>query len=156
VDEMQDTARTDKGYRGRAMEGGIARWYSKLRRTPSQIDTWREQAAQLVAAHPDAADVLEVAPGPGYFAIELARLGRFRVTGLDISQTFVEIATENARQAGVAVDFRRGNASGMPFADGSFDLVVCQAAFRTSPSQCGRWTRCTGSSARAGRRWFRT
>ena len=127
---MQDNARTDKGYRGRPMEGRTARWYAGLRRTPSQIDTWREQAAQLAAAHPDVADLLEVAPGPGYFAIELARLGRFRVTGLDISQTFVEIATENARQAGVTVDFRHGNASATPFADGSFDLVVCQAAFK--------------------------
>jgi ubiquinone/menaquinone biosynthesis C-methylase UbiE len=127
---MQDTARTDKGYRGRPMEGRIARWYAGLRRTPSQIDSWRTQAAQLAAAHPDVTDLLEVAPGPGYFAIELARLGRFRVTALDISQTFVEIATENARQAGVSVNFRHGNASSMPFADGSFDLVVCQAAFK--------------------------
>ena len=74
--------------------------------------------------------MLEVAPGPGYFAIEMARLGRFHVTGLDISHTFVGIARENARQAGVSVDFQQGDASGMPFADGSFDRIVCQAAFK--------------------------
>ena len=28
------------------------------------------------------------------------------------------------------VEFRQGDASRMPFADGSFDLVVCQAAFK--------------------------
>jgi len=44
--------------------------------------------------------VLEVAPGPGYLAVEMARWGRLRVTGLDISHTMVEIATEHARKAG--------------------------------------------------------
>jgi len=119
-----------KGYRGLAMEGIVARWYAGLRSTPSQIATWRRQAAQVTAGLPDGAAILEVAPGPGHFAVELARLGRYRVTALDISQTFVDIARENAGKAGVAVEFRQGDASAMPFADGSFDLVVCQAAFK--------------------------
>ncbi|HKF16678.1 MAG TPA: class I SAM-dependent methyltransferase [Candidatus Dormibacteraeota bacterium] len=119
-----------KGYKGLPMEGIVARRYAELRRSGSQIDEWREQAAQLTATLPDGANVLEVAPGPGYFAIELARLGRFRVTGLDISRTFVDIASENARQAGVSVDFRRGDAASMLLADESFDLIVCQAAFK--------------------------
>ena len=42
----------------------------------------------------------------------------------------MEIATENARQAGVSVDFRQGDAAVMPFAAQSFDLIVCQAAFK--------------------------
>ena len=63
------------------------------------------------------ASVLEIAPGPGYFSIELAKLGNFQITGLDISKTFVEIAQANAAKAGVRVDFRQGNASNMPFAD---------------------------------------
>ena len=74
--------------------------------------------------------VLEVAPGPGFLAVEIARLGRFQVTGLDISHTRVEIAKENATAAGVAVDFRQGDANEMPFADRSFDLIVSQAAFK--------------------------
>ena len=74
--------------------------------------------------------MLEVAPGPGYLAIEIARLGRFHVTGLDISRSFVEIASENARQAAVSVDFRHGDAASMPFDAQSFDLIVCQASFK--------------------------
>lgn len=124
------SSKQKKGYRGLPMEGIVARRYAELRRSGSQIDEWRQQAAQLTATLPDGAEVLEVAPGPGYFAIELARLGRFRVTGLDISRTFVDIASENARQAGVSVDFRRGDAASMPLADESFDLIVCQAAFK--------------------------
>jgi ubiquinone/menaquinone biosynthesis C-methylase UbiE len=119
-----------KGYKGLPMEGMVARWYARIRRSGSQIADWRQQAAQLTAGLAAGADVLEVAPGPGYFAIELARLGRFHVTGLDISHTFVELARQHAQQAGVQVDFRQGDASRMPFAAGSFDLVVCQAAFK--------------------------
>lgn len=126
----QSTRKQSKGYKGMPMEGIIARWYARIRGTSSQLADWRRQAAQLTSDLPDGADVLEVAPGPGYFAIELARLGRFHITALDISHTFVEIASANARRAGVSVTFRQGNASNMPFADGSFDLVVCQAAFK--------------------------
>jgi ubiquinone/menaquinone biosynthesis C-methylase UbiE len=112
------------------MEGTTARWYARVRSSGNQLETYRKQAAQLTSGRPDGADVLEVAPGPGYLALEMARLGRFRVTGLDISRTFVQMATENARQAGVSVDFRHGNAESMPFDSESFDLIVCQAAFK--------------------------
>lgn len=127
---MQTTQKTQKGYKGLPMEGIVARWYTRIRRSGSQIEDWRKQAAQLTSDLPEGADVLEVAPGPGYFAIELARLHQFHVTGLDISHTFVEIARENARQAGVSVDFQQGDASRMPFAEGVFDLIICQAAFK--------------------------
>ena len=119
-----------KGYRGIAMEGRIARWYARTRGTESQIVAWRKQAAAVAELLPGGGEVLEVAPGPGYFAIEMARLARLHVTGLDISRTFVAIATHNARSAGMALTFRQGDASRMPFDDGSFDVVVCQAAFK--------------------------
>jgi ubiquinone/menaquinone biosynthesis C-methylase UbiE len=111
------------------MEGAVARWYAKVRSSGSQIEEYRKQAAQLTEGLPAGAKVLEVAPGPGYLAVEIARLG-FQVTGLDISRTFVQIGSENASQAGVSVDFRQGDAAVMPFEADSFDLIVCQAAFK--------------------------
>src|SRR5262249_34448837 len=83
------------------------------------------------------AEVLEVAPGPGYLAIALAKLGPYRVVGLDISHSFVAMATENAQQAGVQVTFRQGDAAQMPFVANSFDFLVCGAAFKnfTEPVQ---------------------
>ena len=117
-------------FKGPEMEGPIARWYARIRGTETELATFGRQAEQLTAALPDGARVLEVAPGPGYLAVAMARGGRLDVTGLDISQTFVEIAREKARKAGVAVDFRRGDVADMPFASASFDLVVCQAAFK--------------------------
>ncbi|MCU1684400.1 MAG: class SAM-dependent methyltransferase [Amycolatopsis sp.] len=112
------------------MEGPQARWYARLRGTEPQLEANRVQAAQLTADLPDGTDILEIAPGPGYHAVELAKLGRFTVTGLDISRTMVDIATEYAKRSGVTVDFRRGDATNLPFEAGSFDLIVCQAAFK--------------------------
>jgi ubiquinone/menaquinone biosynthesis C-methylase UbiE len=119
-----------KGYKGLPMEGMVARRYAKLRRSGTQMAEWRKQAAQLTAGLPVGAHILEVAPGPGFLAIEIARLGQYHVTGLDISRTFVTLAQESARQAGVAVDFRLGDAARMNFPDDSFDFIVTQAAFK--------------------------
>ena len=106
---------TGKGYKGMGMEGPIAKWYAKA--THKDIEEFRTLARRMDERLKPGAKVLEVAPGPGYFAIELAKLGTYNITGLDISETFVEIARKNAREAGVEVDFRCGNASGMPFGD---------------------------------------
>lgn len=110
------------------MEGWTARWYTRTRR--NDLEDFRRQAQSVAGRLRPGSDVLEVAPGPGFFAVELAKLGDFRITGLDISRTLVEIARDNARDAGVNVDFRLGNASAMPFADRSFDIVYCSAAFK--------------------------
>jgi ubiquinone/menaquinone biosynthesis C-methylase UbiE len=122
------TATAAKAYKGMGMEGPVARWYEK--NTRKDLDEFRKLAGRLGALLPDGGDVLEVAPGPGFLAIEMARSGKLRVTGLDISKTFVELARTNAAQAGMRVDFRAGNASEMPFAQNSFDLLVCRAAFK--------------------------
>ena len=127
---MQMTEARRWRFKGPEMEGPIARWYARVRGTKSQLAAYREQARRLTDGLPDGTRVLEVAPGPGYLAIEMARLGTFHVTGLDISHTFVEIASDNVRKAGVAVEFRQGDAARMPFESESFDLVVCQAAFK--------------------------
>ncbi len=112
------------------MEGPMARWYDKQRGTPGQMAVWRKQAAELTAGLPEGAAVPDVAPGPANRAVEMARTGRLGVTGLDTSRTMVEIARGHAEEAAVAVDFRHGDAGAMPFAAGSFDLIVCQAAFK--------------------------
>ncbi len=111
------------------MEGGAARRYDRLRGSEAQRAQYRRRADQLSADLPAGANVLEIAPGPGYFALEMARRGA-HVTGLDISRTMVEIATGHANEGGLEVDFQHGDATKMPFADASFDLVVCQAAFK--------------------------
>lgn len=121
-------AATEKGYKGMGMEGATARWYASL--TRKAAEDFKALARRVAAETRPGSAVLEVAPGPGYFAIELAKLGGYRITGLDISHTFVEIARRNAAEAGVDVDFRHGNVSKMPFADETFDFLFCRAAFK--------------------------
>jgi ubiquinone/menaquinone biosynthesis C-methylase UbiE len=118
---------TTRKHRVPEMEGFQARWYAKNRGTEAQLAQYRRQAAEVTAGLADGAEILEVAPGPGFFAVELAKRG-FRVTGLDISHTMVEIACENG--SGLEVDFRQGDITRAPFESGSFDFVICQAAFK--------------------------
>jgi ubiquinone/menaquinone biosynthesis C-methylase UbiE len=119
---------TTKAYKGLPMEGLIASWYAKT--TLKDINRHKVIAKKLVEKIPANGSVLEIAPGPGYFCIELAKLGNYKVTGLDISKSFVEIARKNAVEAGLKIDFREGNASAMPFKEGTFDFTFCQAAFK--------------------------
>lgn len=119
---------SEKAYKGMGMEGLTARWYASL--THKSLSEFKSLARRVARQIPADASVLEVAPGPGYFAVELAKLGAYRITGLDVSRTLVEIARAKAAEAGVDVDFRQGDAAHMPFAPESFDFVVCRAAFK--------------------------
>jgi ubiquinone/menaquinone biosynthesis C-methylase UbiE len=122
-----------KPYKGPAMEGAIASWYARITKRDRG---YAAIADEIAASLPRGARVLEVAPGPGYLAIELARRG-LRVSAIDISASFVRIARDNAAAAGVELDVRRGNASELPYADGSFDHLVCRAAFKNFTDPLG-------------------
>lgn len=123
-----DAARPPKGYRGMGMEGFIANWYA--RQTAKDIAEFKSTARRLAPQIKAGARVLEIAPGPGYLAIELARLTGCRMIGLDISKTFVEIATQNAEKAGINVCFDQGDAADLPYPGDVFDFIVCRAAFK--------------------------
>ena len=101
------TAKAAKGYKGMGMEGPIARWYAQI--TARKMDEFKTGAKKIADSVAPGAAILEVAPGPGYLSVELARMGRYQVTGLDISHTLVQIAQDNAQKAGVQVDFRQGD-----------------------------------------------
>ena len=101
-----------------------------MRNTRRDLNEFRKTAEMVSALVTPGGTVLEVAPGPGYLAIELAKTGICRVVGLDISHSFVEMATQNAKQAGLPIPFHLGDAAAMPFDDESFDFIICRAAFK--------------------------
>jgi ubiquinone/menaquinone biosynthesis C-methylase UbiE len=121
-------SKASKGYKGLAMEGFIASWYAKNRQR--DIAEFKSLARRLAESAADGSAVLEIAPGPGYLSIELAKLGNYQITGLDISKSFVEMAQKNAKEARVAINFRQGDAAQMPFGDDIFNFIVCTAAFK--------------------------
>src|SRR5689334_5982423 len=72
--------------------------------------------------------VLDVGSGVGGPARFLAATYHCRVTGVDLSEPFVEAArylTERTGQSG-QVSFETGNALELPFDDGRFDVVLLQ------------------------------
>ena len=74
------------------------------------------------------ARVLEVATGPGYIAMALARVAREAV-GVDLTEAPLQIAERNKSERGLTnVSFRVADAENLPFADGEFDVVVCRFA----------------------------
>jgi ubiquinone/menaquinone biosynthesis C-methylase UbiE len=123
---METSAR--KPYRGISMEGGLATWYAKM--TRKDFREFERLARELAKDLPENARVLEIAPGPGYLSVALAKLGPFKITGLDISQSFVRMASDYAKREGVVARFIHGSASDIPLEDGMFDLIVCRAAFK--------------------------
>ena len=110
------------------MEGGLATWYAKI--TRKDFGEFERLARELAKDLPGNARVLEIAPGPGYLSVALAKLGPFKITGLDISQSFVRMASQYAKREGVVARFIHGSASDIPLEDGLFDLIVCRAAFK--------------------------
>ncbi|MCC7450577.1 MAG: class I SAM-dependent methyltransferase [Anaerolineae bacterium] len=117
-----------KGEKGFIGTGMVARWYAGI--TAKSMNEFVNDAQRMTQYLSGGDTVLEVAPGPGYLAIALARMGNYRIVGMDISQAFVTIAREKANEAGAPVEFRQGDVSQMPFPADSFNLIICRSAFK--------------------------
>jgi ubiquinone/menaquinone biosynthesis C-methylase UbiE len=76
--------------------------------------------------------VLDVACGPGTVAREVAlRVGPGGSTvGLDNNPSMLAVARVIPPPAGTVIDWREGDATALPFADGTYDVVLCQAGLQ--------------------------
>ena len=68
------------------------------------------------------AEILDLACGHGRHAIELAKRG-YKVTGLDFSKHFIDIAKKEAEVKGVKVNFVRGDMRNLSFVN-KFDAIT--------------------------------
>jgi ubiquinone/menaquinone biosynthesis C-methylase UbiE len=94
--------------------------------------------------------VLDIGTGTGFIALLMATMGH-RVIGLDLSPGMIEVARTKAEGAGLSVDFRVGEAESLPFADGSYDVVICRHVLwtLTEPVRAVReWARVTRPGGR--------
>jgi len=71
---------------------------------------------------------LDICCGAGTNTVYLAEKG-FEATGIDISQTAIEIAKKKAEKAKVKIDFRVEDFTKLPFADEEFDFVHDMGCF---------------------------
>ena len=95
-----------------------------------------ERLGELLALSPES-HVLDVASGRGISAFHLAESFGCKVTGVDLSEENVRLATAEASQRGLAgqISFQHGDAERLPFGDEVFDAIICECAFCTFPSK---------------------
>jgi len=99
-------------------------------------EEWRTASGWLAAGQ--GSRVLDVACGSGGPAVDLARKTGATVLGVDVNGHAIETANELARREGLATSaqFEEADAArSLPFADGSFDAVVCIDAINHLPGR---------------------
>jgi ubiquinone/menaquinone biosynthesis C-methylase UbiE len=100
--------------------------------TPAQADAWDIRLRHW--AGPNPAVALDIGCGTGFLALQLARLGH-RVVGIDAAAEMLALARAKATHDGLSsrATFHQADAERLPFADGSFDLVVERHVVWTLP-----------------------
>lgn len=68
--------------------------------------------------------LLDIGCGGGVLTEEFARMG-CQAAGIDISPRSIAVAQAHAAQSGLSIDYRTGEATSLPFEDGSFEAVSC-------------------------------
>jgi ubiquinone/menaquinone biosynthesis C-methylase UbiE len=112
------------GNRPAAFRGRASRLYNMLATTVLR-GFYRRLAQDIAHVAPPEAVVLDVGTGPGVLLAELARLRPdLRLAGVDLSPDMVAAAQRNVAPYGDRATAQVGDVGALPFADGSFDLIV--------------------------------
>jgi len=119
-----DPARFEEMYRDDRLSNGLPA------ATPWDIGGPQPVVRRLVALGAVRGEVLDPGTGPGHHAIYYAAKG-YAATGIDGSATALERARDNARKAGVSVDFELADATRLDGLEGRFDTVVDCAFYHT-------------------------
>ncbi|SEI44442.1 class I SAM-dependent methyltransferase [Frateuria terrea] len=109
-------------------------------------------AARL--ARVPAASVLELAAGTGVLTRELAAhlAPGTRLVATDLNESMLGVA--QARETGRTVDWRQADAMALPFADASFDAVVCQFGVMFFPDKGRAFAEMRSVLRPGGALWF--
>jgi ubiquinone/menaquinone biosynthesis C-methylase UbiE len=76
--------------------------------------------------------VLDIGCGTGRFTVPLTEHGA-RVTGLDLSEAMLAVASRKLADRGLSAEMRQGDMAHLPFPDGTFDTVTSMLALMHIP-----------------------
>ena len=145
-----DPSRFEEMYRDQRVSHGLPT------ATPWDIGGPQPAVQQLVALGVVKGEVLDPGTGPGHHAIYYASKG-YSATGVDASPSGLERARENARKAGVSVDFQLADATKLAGLENRFDTVVDSAfyhTFSTEPELQRSYARALHRATKPGARLY--
>src|SRR5829696_8555253 len=135
-------SRSDRDPGGCAMTGSVETFQLSVEAAevyeanfvPALFAEWAPHLVEAAGVAPGQA-VLDVACGTGVVARTAAdRMGgQGRVVGLDLNQGMLTVAGRLRPD----IEWRQGDAASLPFAPGSFDVVLCQSALMFFPDRAG-------------------
>jgi 2-polyprenyl-6-hydroxyphenyl methylase/3-demethylubiquinone-9 3-methyltransferase len=91
---------------------------------PVRFGYFRRVLIEERKRNPKEVRLLDVGCGGGLLAEEFARLG-CQVSGIDPSERSLNTARKHAEQSGLNISYKKGVGEKIPFADSSFEVVVC-------------------------------
>lgn len=129
---MSTQSTTDGGWQ---LQGNAAEAYESFL-VPVIFEGLAERLVATAGVRPGDR-VLDVACGTGVVARTVARhVGPDDVVvGVDVNPDMLATARHAARTVTPTIDFRQGDAIDLPFADGMFDVVLCQQAVQFFPDR---------------------
>jgi ubiquinone/menaquinone biosynthesis C-methylase UbiE len=128
TDRRSDAAREHADWNERMVERyDIESYYRDAHPIVRWVERRRLDAIDRLTAKARAARVLEVGVGAGHV---LSRIEGAATTGLDLSPGMLARAR---RRLGEGTPLVRGSADALPFADGSYDAVICTEVLEHTP-----------------------
>ncbi len=76
-------------------------------------------------------NVLDVGCGTGNVLVEILKIKRINIAGIDLSEKMLGIAK---KRIGNEADLRNGDSENLPWNDSRFDMVICTDSFHHYPS----------------------
>jgi ubiquinone/menaquinone biosynthesis C-methylase UbiE len=104
---------------------------SVIDQSEEERKSWMEMLSEAIEGKNNL-KILDVGTGPGFLALMCAEMGN-EVTAVDLSESMLTKAKENAKIRGVSIDLMQGDAEKLQLPDDYFDVVMNKYLLWTLP-----------------------
>lgn len=123
MENVKEKNHTYWGWRAKGYSEYNQQELEDVRKKNWKIELESVIAEQFPGKKAEKIKVLDVGAGPGFFSILAAELG-LNVTAVDFASEMIAEAKANAGALADQINWTQGDAQALPFADGSFDLLI--------------------------------